>query len=73
MVTLGIQKTVVSTSSKSVDLPVNLLEIPAPSKDGDTGCDEPDGTKSDEYSFELSRRKSKKLRKLMFEGVLLIS
>lgn len=48
MVTLGIQKTVVSTSSKSVDLPVDLLEIPAPSKDGDTGCDEPDGTKSDE-------------------------
>ena len=30
---------------------------------------DPDATRKDEYSFELSRRKSKKLRKLMFEGV----
>jgi|688.fasta_scaffold328352_3 hypothetical protein len=64
----------VSDSGGSVDLPVDpALEIPVSQKDGDTGHDEPDGTKSDEYSFELSRRKSKKLRKLMFEGVLLMS
>jgi hypothetical protein len=54
------------------ELPADpAVDGPANPVDGNPGVEpgEPDATRPDEYSFELSRRKSKKLRGLMFEGV----